>query len=272
MNLYLKNLFLGFPEAATPIMEGIIDFHNYVFFFLVLVSTFVFLFMCYILIYFWYLYEIPQQKWDVSLREFTYSNNRVTHGAVLEVIWTMIPALILVTIAFPSFSLLYSIDEIMMPAFTLKVMGHQWYWSYEYTIPEKEISALKLVYTDTEAVSDEVTSLGFDSYMVPEADLALGDHRLLEVTESVVLPIGTYIRVLITSADVLHSFSVGSLGIKADAVPGRLNQAAAYIKREGVFYGQCSELCGVSRMMPIVVRAVGLEEYTKWLFYQGSKE
>lgn len=267
--LLLNTYFMGFPESATPIMEGIVDFHNYIFYFLVLVFTFVTLFMCFILAYFWYLYEIPTTKWDVFFREFVYNNNKVSHGAVLEIIWTMIPAIILVSIAFPSFSLLYSIDEVMMPAFTLKVMGHQWYWSYEYTMPESDLDTV----ATENSLDSSIKSIGFDSYMVPETDLELGDHRLLEVTESVVLPTGTYIRVLVTAADVLHSFSVPGLGIKIDAVPGRLNQVAAYIKREGVFYGQCSELCGVSHgMMPIVVRAVGLEEYTKWLLFQGSKE
>ena len=112
----------------------------------------------------------------------------------------------------------------------------------------------------------------FDSYMVPEAELKLGDRRMLEVTESVVLPVNTYVRVLVTSADVLHSFSVNSLGVKVDAVPGRLNQVSVYMKRQGVFYGQCSEICGVSHgMMPIVIRGVGMEDYVDWLAALSAK-
>jgi heme/copper-type cytochrome/quinol oxidase subunit 2 len=340
---YLSKLFLGFSEPATPIMEGIVDFHNYIFFFLILIFVFVFTIMCNILIYFWYFFENPSNKWDIFFRDFMFLNNKVTHGTVLEIVWTTVPALILIVIAFPSFSLLYSMDEVMMPAFTLKVIGHQWYWSYEYTdqavidmytsalanktknLIDSELSVSKISLKDNEALekivegkfeglkdnnnenylissfldwnkkgiknllefsvihSDNYTNkikelagesilstskinVDFDSYMVPETDLKLGDHRLLEVTEHVVLPINTYIRILVSSADVLHSFTVPNLGFKADAVPGRLNQMSVYIKRNGIFYGQCSELCGVSHgMMPITVRAVNLEDYVRWL-------
>ena len=316
------------------------------FFFLVLIFVFVFTVMCNILIYFWYFFENPSNKWDIFFRDFIFFNNKVTHGTVLEMVWTTIPAFILISIAFPSFSLLYSMDEVMMPAFTLKVIGHQWYWSYEYTdqavldmynsalnnkeekvLDNVDLSASKIdlkenavleklveekfenfkeknsysylmsLYLDwnkkgiknllefsvihsddyinklKEAISNSESILNanklnvdFDSYMVPESDLNLGDHRLLEVTEHVVLPVNTYVRILVSSADVLHSFAVPSLGLKVDAVPGRLNQLSVYIKRHGVFYGQCSELCGVSHgMMPITIRAVNLEDYVRWL-------
>lgn len=291
LNLYTR-YFLGFLEPATPIMEGIIDFHNYIFFFLVLILVFVFTFMCNILLYFWYFFELPSNRWDVAFRTFMYNNNKVTHGTVLEVIWTSIPALILISIAFPSFSLLYSMDELMMPSFTLKVIGHQWYWSYEYTDTEVFIENYKssvLGKKENKAVDTSVAvndfmelaetdlssyskGLDFDSYMVPESDLNLGDRRMLEVTEAVVLPINTYIRILVSSADVLHSFAVPSLGLKVDAVPGRLNQLSVFIKRQGVFYGQCSEICGVSHgMMPITVRAVNLQDYAGWLLALSSK-
>jgi len=196
-------------------------------------------------------------------------------------------------------------DEVMMPAFTLKVVGHQWYWSYEYSDEfylnrnrseakrimvemyeameaagdESMESYLELFYFD--AMSDRFynnlnntisVDFDFDSYMVPETDLNLGDYRLLEVTEQVVLPINTYIRILVSSVDVLHSFAVPSLGIKADAVPGRLNQMSLYIKRQGIFYGQCSEICGVSHgMMPITVRGVEMDDYVKWLLVHNKK-
>jgi len=292
-----NKLFLGFSEPATPIMEGIVDFHNYIFFFLVLIFIFVFTILCNILIYFWYFFEKPANKWDILFRNFVYSNNAVTHGTILEIVWTVLPAVILMVIAFPSFSLLYSMDEVMMPAFTLKVIGHQWYWSYEYsdefsleeskldTKGEKSVSSndsnnlinyLKLAVSNSKNTVDLNKNVSvdfdFDSYMVPEADLNLGDHRLLEVTEQVVLPINTYIRILVSSADVLHSFALPNLGLKADAVPGRLNQLSVYIKRQGVFYGQCSEICGVSHgMMPITVRAVEMEDYLRWLVSHNNK-
>ena len=153
-------------------------------------------------------------------------------------------------IAIPSFALLYSLDEVVDPAVTVKAIGHQWYWSYEYS--------------DYSQADDQ--SITFDSYMIPDDDLELGQLRLLEVDNRVVVPVNTHIRVVITAADVLHSWAVPSLGIKCDAVPGRLNQIPLFIKREGVFYGQCSELCGVNHaFMPIVVEAVSLENYISWV-------
>lgn len=147
--------------------------------------------------------------------------------------------------AIPSFALLYSIDEIVDPALTLKCVGHQWYWSYEY--------------------SDFVSKFGtfnFDSYLIPEDELENGELRLLEVDNRVVLPINTHIRVLVTAADVLHSWAVPSFGIKLDACAGRLNQTSLFILREGVFYGQCSEICGVGHAnMPIVIEAVSTNKY-----------
>ncbi|CEI80207.1 cytochrome c oxidase subunit partial [Plasmopara halstedii] len=141
-------------------------------------------------------------------------------------------------------------DEIIDPIITLKVIGSQWYWSYEYS--------------DNLEFSDE--PLIFDSYMVQENDLEIGQFRLLEVDNRVVVPVNSHIRVLITASDVLHSWAIPSLGIKLDACPGRLNQTSMFIKRTGVFYGQCSEICGVNHgFMPIVVEAVSLEDYLAWL-------
>ena len=141
-------------------------------------------------------------------------------------------------------------DEVIDPIITLKVIGSQWYWSYEYS--------------DNLEFSDE--PLIFDSYMIQEDDLTIGQFRLLEVDNRVVVPTNSHIRVLITASDVLHSWAIPSLGIKLDACPGRLNQTSMFIKREGVFYGQCSEICGVNHgFMPIVVEAVSLEDYLAWL-------
>jgi cytochrome c oxidase subunit 2 len=160
------------------------------------------------------------------------------------------PSLILVFIAIPSFALLYSLDEVIDPAVTIKTIGHQWYWSYEYSDYNQ---------------SDDQT-INFDSYMIPDDDLEVGQLRLLEVDNRVVVPVNTHIRMIITAADVLHSWAVPSLGVKCDAIPGRLNQVPIFIKREGIFYGQCSELCGTNHaFMPIVVEAVSLENYIAWV-------
>jgi len=152
-------------------------------------------------------------------------------------------------VALPSFALLYSIDEIIDPVLTIKCVGHQWFWSYEYSDFEFKIGAIN-----------------FDSYMIAEDELEMGELRLLEVDNRIVLPINTHIRVLVTAADVLHSWAVPSLGIKVDACNGRLNQTSVYILRTGVFYGQCSEICGVGHgNMPIVVEAVTINKYITWL-------
>ena len=149
-------------------------------------------------------------------------------------------------------------DEIIDPSVTLKVIGHQWFWSYEYSDYSNE---------------NNEKSVAFDSYMVTDEDLKQGQIRLLEVDNPVVLPVKTHIRVLVTSADVLHSWAVPSLGVKIDACPGRLNQVSLFIKREGTFYGQCSELCGINHgFMPIMVDCVSIERYIKWIFLQIESE
>lgn len=227
----------GLQEPATPYMEGIINFHNEVMFFLVLVVIFV----SWLLVRCITLYN----------KEVHPKTDSFTHSTLLEVVWTVVPALILMVIAAPSFALLYSLDEVINPAITLKVVGHQWYWSYEYSD-----------YNSIEGGE----SLNFDSYMIADDDLTLGSFRLLEVDNRIVLPVNTHVRVLVTAADVLHSWAIPSLGVKVDACPGRLNQVSLFIKREGVFYGQCSEICGVNHgFMPIVVQSVSLDKYIDWL-------
>jgi cytochrome c oxidase subunit 2 len=153
-------------------------------------------------------------------------------------------------IAQPSFSLLYILDEVISPTMTIKAVGHQWYWSYEYTDYET-------------AAGDPVE---FDSYMIPETDLELGQLRLLDVDNKVNIPVDTHVRVVVQSADVIHDYAVPSLGVKIDAVPGRLNQTSIIAEREGTFYGQCSEICGVYHgFMPTSVEALPLYEYLTWL-------
>ncbi len=189
-----------------------------------------------------------------SVYSFINAQTYTVHNTKLEVIWTVIPTIVLIFIAIPSFILLYSLDEVINPSITLKAIGHQWYWSYEYSD-----------YT-------EENSINFDSYMINEGDLQFGQFRLLEVDNRVVLPVNTHIRVLITAGDVLHSWAVPSMNVKADAVPGRLNQLTLFIKRPGVYYGQCSELCGVNHaFMPIVIEAVSLWNYSNWLSTRFSE-
>lgn len=249
---------LGFQDPATPVMEGIIYFNNQLMFLMILIACFVG----------WMLYR-SLVLFSSDESEYSAAEN-FTHSTLLEVVWTISPALILMFIGLPSFALLYSMDEIVDPSITLKVVGHQWYWSYEYSDYVNEVAN-----SSGEAITD-VKSINFDSYLIPEEDLDIPKpystgrggkvFRLLEVDNRVVLPVNTHIRVLVTGADVLHSWAVPSLGVKVDSCPGRLNLINIFIKREGVFYGQCSEICGVNHgFMPIVVQSVGLDAYISWI-------
>jgi len=228
---------IGFQDGATPIMEGITELHDQILFYLIIILIFISWILSSIL------YQYSSSKNKISAK---YEN----HGTLIELIWTITPALILVAIAFPSFKLLYLMDEVIAPAMTLKTIGRQWYWSYEYS----------------DYVNDNSEGISFDSYMIPTNDLEPGQLRLLEVDNRIVVPIDTHIRIITTAGDVIHSFGVPSLGLKIDAIPGRLNQTSMLIQREGVYYGQCSELCGVWHgFMPIVVECVSLEKYLSWL-------
>nr|WQF69673.1 cytochrome c oxidase subunit 2 [Ceramothamnion sp.] len=227
---------IGFQDPATPIMEGIINLHHDLMFFICIISIFV----SWILIKTLWHFDSSQNLNASSL----------SHGMLIEIIWTVTPALILLIIAIPSFSLLYAMDEIISPTITIKTIGHQWYWSYEYS----------------DYQNDNGETLNYESYMIPEEDLEIGQFRLLEVDNNMVIPINTHIRIIVSAADVLHSWAIPSLGIKCDAVPGRLNQTSLFIKREGIYYGQCSEICGVNHgFMPIVVEAVKLSRYISWI-------
>ena len=224
---------LGFQDSAAPGFTGIVELHNTIFFYLVVICVSVF--------------------WLLGSIIYYYNNTKnpiihkyLNHGTLIELIWTITPALILIAIAFPSFRLLYLLDEVISPTITIKVTGHQWYWSFEYS----------------DYVSESGDPIEFDSYMIPESDLELGQFRLLDVDNKVIIPTDTHIRLIVTGADVLHSFAVPSFGVKIDAVPGRLNQVSVLIQREGLYYGQCSEICGVYHgFMPITVEAVSIEQY-----------
>jgi cytochrome c oxidase subunit 2 len=227
---------IGFQDPASPIAQGIQDLHHDIFFFIVFVLIFV-------------VWMLGRTLWHFRADKNPIPS-KIIHGTAIEIAWTVTPSIILMVIAVPSFALLYSMDEIVDPAITIKAIGHQWYWTYEYSDYN---------------TSDE-QSLAFDSYMIPEDDLELGQLRLLEVDNRIVVPVNTHVRLIITAADVLHSWTVPSIGVKCDAVPGRLNQASMFIQREGVFYGQCSELCGANHgFMPIVVEAVSLDDYVTWI-------
>jgi cytochrome c oxidase subunit 2 len=233
---------IGFQDGASPTFEGIAELHDQIMFYLILILLGV--------------------GWMLSstIRNFNSSHNQIVHkyhnhGTVIELIWTITPALVLIAIAFPSFKLLYLMDEIVDPSITIKAVGHQWFWSYEYSDYADEFGE----------------SIEFDSYMVPETELEKGDLRLLEVDNRVVVPVGFPIRFIVTGVDVIHSFGVPSLGIKMDSIPGRLNQTGVTINREGVFYGSCFELCGVYHSaMPIVIQSVDLPHYLAWVSTQLS--
>jgi cytochrome c oxidase subunit 2 len=229
---------INFQDPGSPMMEKIIDFHHDLQFFLIIIFVVVF----WVLVRTTYLFS-----------ETTKTNVRYAfeHQTQLELIWTIIPTVVLILVATPSFALLYAIDELHNPGITMKVFGNQWYWSYEF--------------------SDYISknpdeSIKFDSYMLLEEDLQKGQYRLLEVDERVLVPEKKSLRVLVTSRDVIHSWAIPSLGIKLDACPGRLNQVGMFIKRRGVYFGQCSELCGVNHaFMPIVIEAVNETDYKNWI-------
>jgi len=227
---------VSFQDPATPIAHGIQSLHHDIFSILVVILFFV-------------LWMLGRTVWHFH-EEHNPIPSKILHGTTLEIVWTVTPSLILMVIAVPSFALLYSIEELVDPAMTIKAIGQQWYWTYEYS----------------DYMTSDEQSLAFDSYMIPDDDLEVGQLRLLEVDNRLVLPTNTHIRLIITAADVLHSWGVPSLGVKCDAVPGRLNQTSMFMTRQGIFYGQCSELCGVNHgFMPIVVEAVSLEDYISWV-------
>jgi len=226
-----------FQDSASPQMEGIVEIHNYIMYFL----TAILIGVGWILIH-----NVRTYVYTVS----PISHKYLKHGTLIELIWTITPAIILILIAFPSFKLLYLMDEVSDPSMSILAEGHQWYWSYQYP----------------DFLNEDNENVEFDSYIVPESDLEEGTLRMLEVDNRVILPESTYIRFIITSGDVIHSFSCNALGIKCDAYPGRLNQVSVFINREGIFYGQCSEICGILHSsMPIVIESVSLEKFLLWL-------
>lgn len=226
-----------FQDSASPQMEALVELHDNIMFYLVIILFGVA----------WILVSI--------IRNYVYnkspiSNKYLNHGTLIELIWTITPALILILIAFPSFKLLYLMDEVTDPSLTVFVEGHQWYWSYQYP----------------DFLGNDDEELEFDSYLVPDSDLEDGGLRLLEVDNRVMLPELTHVRFIISSGDVIHSYACPALGIKCDAYPGRLNQVSVLVNREGSFFGQCSEICGILHSsMPIVIESISLEKFLSWL-------
>jgi cytochrome c oxidase subunit 2 len=221
---------LGFQPPATPVMERIESFHHLLLWLITLISIFVLALLAYVCMRF------------RASRSTTPS--RRTHHTLLEIAWTAVPVLILVVIAIPSFKLLYYEDVIPEAELTIKAIGHQWYWSYEY--PDNG-------------------DFTFDAYLVADADLEPGQLRLLTTDNRIVLPVDTNVHVLVTATDVLHAWAVPAFGVKIDAVPGRINEIWFRIEEPGIYYGQCSELCGdYHGFMPIMVEAVSKDEFEAW--------
>jgi len=224
-----ENWQMHFQEAASVAMERFVNFHNMLLVIITGVVIFVFVLLAYTCI------------------RFHHKNNPVpnkfTHNVGMEILWTIVPCILLIIIAIPSFKLLYYVDTIGKMDMTIKVVGRQWFWQYEY--PDEKIA--------------------FDSYIIPDDQLKPEQVRLLSTDNVLVLPVDTDIRIMVTGGDVVHSFALPSLGIKIDAVPGRINETWVRITKPGHYYGQCSELCGVGHgFMPIELKAVSKEEYKTW--------
>jgi cytochrome c oxidase subunit 1 len=240
-----------FPVPATKVMASIIDFHHDLMFYLTFFTVFIF----------WMLLTTVLLFSTLNKQKIFGYSSKITHNKFLEIVWTIIPAVVLVLIAIPSMNLLYSMNEPLSdPKLTVKITGHQWYWNYSYATEKpwlsKNVSYNRKDFLDLYSIL-LLNKLSFDSYMKPESDLVLGQLRLLETDNPLILPVNTSIRLLITGMDVIHSWAVPAFGVKTDAIPGRLNQTWLNIYKSGTYYGQCSELCGVNHgFMPTHVIAV----------------
>nr|YP_010278718.1 cytochrome c oxidase subunit II [Changbaninus pleiospicules]UKE80315.1 cytochrome c oxidase subunit II [Changbaninus pleiospicules] len=217
---------LSFQDAVSPIMEQLIMFHDHTMMVLTMITIAV-------------LYMI------LSLAVNKFTNRMLLEGQMIELIWTLLPAVLLIVIAMPSLKILYLLEEINKPLVTLKAIGHQWYWSYEYS---------------------DLKKIEFDSYMKQSNSLENNEYRLLESDNRIVLPFNIKTRILVTSYDVIHSWTIPALGIKVDGSPGRINQGSIMIMRPGTFYGQCSEICGANHsFMPIMMESVDMKSFNNWI-------
>nr|URT60544.1 cytochrome c oxidase subunit 2 [Nepsalus chikuni] len=217
---------LSLQNSTSPLMEQLIFFHDHTILILMMITILV--------------------SYLLSTLFFNKFINRfLLEGQTIEIIWTILPAVTLIFIALPSLRLLYLLDEVDNPSITLKAIGHQWYWSYEYS---------------------DFMNVEFDSYMTPTNELSTNGFRLLDVDNRTTLPTNTQVRMLITAADVLHSWTVPAMGVKIDATPGRLNQTNFFINRPGLFFGQCSEICGANHsFMPIVIESTPMKMFINWV-------
>uniref|UniRef100_UPI0030E0BB9C cytochrome c oxidase subunit 2 n=1 Tax=Chauliops zhengi TaxID=2936724 RepID=UPI0030E0BB9C len=217
---------INLQDAMSPVMEQLTMFHDHTIMILIMITIMISYMM-------------------ITLMNNKLINRFLLEGQTIEFLWTMLPAITLIFIALPSLHILYLMDEINKPMLTIKAIGHQWYWSYEYS---------------------DFKNIEFDSYMKPNNELKNNEFRLLDVDNRIMLPMNTQIRILVTAADVLHSWAMPALGMKIDATPGRLNQGSMTINRPGILYGQCSEICGTNHsFMPIVIESVPLENFINWM-------
>ena len=225
---------IGLQPAVSPVASQINDFHNLLLYIIIAIAVFVVVLLGYVM-------------WRFSAKRNP-TPSKTSHNTMIEVIWTVIPVIILLVIAVPSFRLLYFMDRVADPEMTVVVQGYQWYWGYEF--PDQQIPE-------------------FASYMIPDEEITEDQIRLLSVDTPLVLPVDTDIQILVTAGDVLHAWAVPAFGVKMDAVPGRMNETWVRIEEEGTYYGQCSEICGTGHAyMPIEVHAVSREAFDAWVLEQ----
>nr|QXG82661.1 cytochrome c oxidase subunit 2 [Curculionidae sp. BMNH 1042554] len=218
-------------DSTSPIMEQLMFFHDHAMMILIIITILI-------------------SQMLISMLYNSFTHRYLLEGQLIEMIWTIMPAIILILIAMPSLRLLYIMDEINNPMISIKTIGHQWYWSYEYS---------------------DYKNLEFDSYMIPTNELKSFNFRLLDVDNRMIIPFMTQIRLIVTSADVIHSWTIPSIGVKIDGTPGRLNQSTFNVSRTGLLYGQCSEICGANHsFMPIIMESISPSFFLKWILSMNN--
>nr|AGC22350.1 cytochrome c oxidase subunit II [Paramastax nigra] len=216
-----------FQDGNSPLMEQLMFFHDHAMIILIMITMIVSYFMIYLI-------------------KNNMSNKMLLHGHTIETIWTILPTITLIFIAFPSIRMLYLIDDNSNMMLTIKTIGRQWYWSYEYS---------------------DFINMEFDSFMISNNNIPMNSFRLMEVDNRMMMPMNTAIRIMATASDVIHSWTIPSLGIKIDATPGRLNQSSFNINKPGILFGQCSEICGINHsFMPIMIESTSNNLFMKWMF------
>nr|YP_009907519.1 cytochrome c oxidase subunit II [Bothrogonia qiongana]QLI54086.1 cytochrome c oxidase subunit II [Bothrogonia qiongana] len=217
---------ISMQDPASPIMEQLIMFHDHTMMIIMMITI-----------------TVSYMMTSLFFNKIT--NRFLFEGQMIELVWTMLPAMVLIFIALPSLRILYLMEEMSNPLITIKAIGHQWFWSYEYS---------------------DFKKIEFDSYMKPTMELTKNEFRLLDTDNRIVIPFNTNTRILVTSTDVIHSWTIPSLGIKIDASPGRINQGNLMVNRSGLFFGQCSEICGANHsFMPIVMESINMKTFYEWI-------